>query len=143
MKRLFGVSDPRDRSSETREIRSTFEDAVKAWEELREKEPSVDFHIVGWNHGVIAHFTDVRDLFAKPVGTFKCPICFESSPHTHTAEEISEHRDHRQYMAQVHERRRAEILRIVAHIVDTYGSPREAVAGDFGFRPTVGEEHGK
>jgi hypothetical protein len=117
---------------------STFDGAIKAWEELRDKEPAIHFDIVGWNHGVIANSSEVRNLFAQPVGTYKCPICYGDSPHTHSADETSDHRSHQQAMNRSRERRRAEILRIAAHIENTYGYPREAVAGDFGFAPTVG-----
>src|ERR1700749_3942170 len=63
---LFGVGDPRD-STHDGEIRKacyTFDEAVKAWEELCDKEPGVHFYITGWNNGTIAHWQEVRDLFA-------------------------------------------------------------------------------
>lgn len=120
---LFGVGDPRDRTEdgEIRKACHTFDEAVKEWERLHELEPEVSFYITGLNHGIIAHFTDVRDLFAQPQGTFECPICLLSTPHTHTAQEVLDHRTYEAEAFQRRQRRRAEIRAIASHIERTYG----------------------
>jgi hypothetical protein len=133
VKHPFGVRDPRDGSSEIRDTAATFDEAVRKWELLRAEEPEIHFDITGWNHGLLANYWEIRDLFASPIGTFECPICLGDTPHTHTPEEIAADREIQQQLQQFREKKRQEILRRVTSVMYLYAAPRDAVAGDFGF----------
>lgn len=133
MERPFGIGDPRNRGSdEIVNTAETFNDAVQRWEVLREAESNVGFYITGWGAGLLADARDIQRFFAKPRGTFECPICHLGEPHTHTPEEIE---DNRQFQAEMQPRRdaeRAEILRRAESVADRYGMPRKMVAEDIG-----------
>jgi hypothetical protein len=114
----FGVGDPTafTNSDEIRCVCGTFDEAVKEWEALCAREPRKGFYITGLGHGVIAHFHDVRDIFAERRGTDECPICDLNTPHEHSGASLHELQAYRCREQAQMEKRRREILSLVASV---------------------------
>lgn len=134
MRHPFGIGDPDalDHDGEIVAVAETFSEAVEKWEALVKRSPGVGFYITGWNHGVLAHFDEVRDLFAEPRGTFACPICLQDTPHTHTPEEIAADRKVELELQAMRAHNRAAILRRAENVLEMYGLPRLMLPEDIG-----------